>query len=743
MKAKLIPILVANLFAATAAVAADGDFLSGSLGIGLRSTSTSNTQDKAKLNEYRDLKDNGLIGNFDIQGRSPQYYMNLFGENLGRDDQYLDLQGGRYGVFKYQVYDDRMTHNLTWGAITPLVGAGGSNLTGTFTTLAPASNTGLWNSFDYKLKRDNFGGKFEFTNNSPWYVRVNASDTTMKGIRPLSGAMGTGSGNGFIELPGATDYKTQNVSLDAGYAVKRGQVNFSYQKSKFDNSIDQLNWRNPFFGGTDTTLLPPDNTQTKWSLNGILRQLPMGSTLSARYTETKLENSFGVASTFLQTATTGQAAVTAPTSANFNGDIKKTSGALALTSSLTDNLDSRIYWNTYEKKNHSTKIGYAASAAPNAVFAATAAPTELFGYKKDNYGIDLGYRIAKQHKLSAGYDHSKIDREERDDATETKDNTYYAEYKNTVLDNLSGKFRYQYMERRSNMYPNGPAGLVSATANLNTTIQYGTWFTAFDVANFNQDSVKLVLDWTPADFVDVGFQAILKNNDYKGRPYGQQKDDRTEYNLTVSFGDPNRFRITGFGNWETVKYEHTYRSSCTAITPAVSCDPGQPQSGATNTTTGNQFNWAAKTKDNNYVLGVGGDWAATSKLRLKVSYLYSKTTGGVDFSSTNNWGITDNGVNQPGLVPYVTDNTKKQTHNLKAIYNVNRNWEVSGGYAYEKYEYVDGQMTNGYNGGYSNYQSILNSTTTGALVMQNYLSGAFANPSYKANVVYVLGTYRF
>src|SRR5262245_29643942 len=119
MNRKLASVVVAGLAAAGAARAADDTFSwSGSAGIGLRynldseggvrngaratsataSTPFQGPEDRAKMNEYRDLG-NGLIGNVDLRGGSETYYLRFFGENFDRDDQYLNLQGGSYGSF--------------------------------------------------------------------------------------------------------------------------------------------------------------------------------------------------------------------------------------------------------------------------------------------------------------------------------------------------------------------------------------------------------------------------------------------------------------------------------------------------------------------------------------------------------------------------------------------------------------------------------------------------------------------
>ena len=52
-----------------------------------------------KLNEYRDL-DSGVIGNFDLRARSDDYHFLGYIENLGYNDLFIDLKGGKFGVFK-------------------------------------------------------------------------------------------------------------------------------------------------------------------------------------------------------------------------------------------------------------------------------------------------------------------------------------------------------------------------------------------------------------------------------------------------------------------------------------------------------------------------------------------------------------------------------------------------------------------------------------------------------------------
>lgn len=734
MKSKLIPILIANLFAASAAVAADSGFTwsgSGSLGLrGERNTAS----DGAKLNEYRDIDATSPLTALEVKGRGNNYYLNFFGENFARDDQYLDLTGGRYGVFKYGLYDNKLNHNLGWGLRTPLAGAGSANLTGVFRNATyPASLSEApanWFTFDENLKRDNYGAFFEFTNNSPWHVRVDGNVISMKGTRPVSGMLGNGSGNGFIELPAPVNYKTTNLSIDAGYTAKRGQINVSVLRSMFSNSNAQLNWWNPYMGFGDTTMLPPDNELMKYAANGVLRQLPLNSTLSGRVTYSRLTNNFNVMTTSLETIG-GPLTTTTANPTTFSGDHKTYTASFALASSLTQKLDSRLYWNWYDKQNNSSQIVYGYDTNP----------TGRFRYKKNDLGIDLGYRFNAAHKLSGGYEYLDVART-REDNVSTRDNRFYGEYKNNQFEWLGAKLKYQYMERRSDANtwaarPSAVGGLwTAAGANPpntpaiyigNAVIPNPTWFTMADVSNFNQNQVKLVLESSPIAFLDLGADLIYKRNAYTDRPYGRNNEWRQEYALTASYGDPTKFRVTAFADWEQVRSDQAYRSSCAA--PAASCDPSQPLAPGA-------YVWSSRNINNNYLAGIGADWPVFERFALKGSYMWSKTTGGVDFTSTNSLGGPVIGGTTYPMIPFATDNTTKHTLNLNGTFKYTKNWSFTGGYAFERYNYHDDQSSSGFNG---YYPYVMNMGAANV----SYLNGTFANPSYTAHLYYLTGTYKF
>jgi len=751
MQPRYAPVVAALLAMSGAALAQEADKFewSGSLGAGLRGTdveggrrnaASSNSgvcpstgvpacfavpvpfdsRDAAKASEYRDL-DSGFIGYADVQGSNDRNYIKFFGENFGRDDQLLRLSGGQYGSVKYELYQDKMPHNLSWNALTPMTSTGASVLGGTRNL-----DASTWNRFDYSLQRENRGLKAEVTANSPWHLRGEFNEVTMTGIRPGSGRLGTSSSFGLEELGYPVDYKTRNFIVDGGFASKAASFSLSYTVSVFDNANPSVQWPNFYqANAADTTLLPPNNMLQKWGLNGTLRNLPMNSTLAARATYSKLTNTIDVyqqgllpnqaapSSTTTTLLTPGQVGyeTTASSSPQFKGEHKTTTASLSLFTNWTRTIDSRVFFNYYDKENNSTSISYAAATGGAFVIPALPAAT-LFGFKKTDLGVDLGWRVTPGQKISGGFQYMETERE-REDSEKTQDRKYWVEYKNSMLETLTGRLKLIYTERHGEFNPARP---VATTANPNQVPYY---FRAYDVANFNQPQAKLVLDWAPVRFLDLGFEAAYKKTDYHDLFYGRKDDQRTEYNFTAAYGDPSRFRVTALANYEDVKFNQAYHQGTGPF-------PGGNQ-------TATDFDWGTKNTQTNKLLGLIADWQAMSRLKLNGSFVYTKTGGGVDFSSGNTAGA--GGFAGGPLVNYVTDNTTKKTLQVKGEYQVTKSWSGTLGFAHEKYDYSDDQMR-GYQGFYPYYQNLTGQN-------QSWYTGAFANPSYTLKVAYALATYRF
>jgi MtrB/PioB family decaheme-associated outer membrane protein len=717
MKRKLLTVLVANALGGLAASALAQEAqqgttqVTGSASFGVQYVEH-DARDPSKLNEYRDLKDgeSGLFG-FELRGRSNTGYFNAYGENLGAEDYYINLTGGRYNTYKYRLYSDQLRHNLGSGpgALSPFSGIGGATITAPF----PLPAVGSWNQFDHSYKRQDTGAMFEWQSLSPWYFRVDGNQIKRDGINVYSGANGTSPGNGFTDLPVPIDWTQRNVSAEIGHSTKRSHfaVNLSY--STFENENEVLRWSNRFFAnGLDHTTLPPSNDLARIAVNGNLRQLPWDSTLAARFTYSLLSNDVGIPATVLSTG--GVQAATNPSSSSFSGELAKTTLGVAFNSRPTRALDTKLYFNWVKEKNDSTEINFAnpGTGLTGGGCTATACSPEMFHYEKWQFGAEAGFRLTPANRLSGGLEYTDLERE-RADFQENEETRVFVEWKNSSFDWMTTRLKYQYMQRSGDFNPH----LEVLAAN-----PMDLFVRRFDVANLDQNLVKAVFDFTPAQRLDLGLELIYKENKYKDTPLGRTEDTRYEAYASVGYGDAKSFRVHLFGDIEYVKFDSKHR---------VGTGNPDPASGSNATT----YNWSSKNEDNSWLVGIGADWPVMSRLTLKASLMYAETDGSTDFS------IEQGGPTNVGFPIAAVDDTNRTAFNLKAVYELARQWELTAGYAYEKYRYNDIS--------YANTQYVAGPAAApfppAALAnnQSSIVTGQFSFQDYEAHIAYLVAKYRF
>jgi MtrB/PioB family decaheme-associated outer membrane protein len=711
MKKTTLSILVASLFASPA-LAQQAEF-TGSLSVtGIASEVNAQAAQKNPyiFEKYRDLSD-GVTGGTDLWRNDEGGRMRLFSENLGRDDQFIELSGNRYGFLKYSLYNNNIVHNLTFNAITPFEGIGTNNLTFPGALGAtPSTNTATWNRFDYGIKHENYGGMFEITpwRTSPYYFRATANQKKTEGAKMAAGYADTSPGGPFTELPIPINYTTTDVSAEVGYSTKTTHYSLLFSWSKFEDDNNFFTWRNPAITNaastttTETSSIAADNELWRMVGNAVWKQLPMASTLALRGTYAVGTSSVPVQTSFTTVSgTTGTVRQANPNVSTFEGEVIHTSLSASLNSQIARSLDSRVYLNWNQRENESTEVVFTPTGGNGCDFnpvtgAAITPPTctnELFHYERYNLGIDLQYRLTPQNKFSGGWDYANIERE-RHDFHESDDNKVYVEWKNNSLEDLQVRLKYQYLQRRSEF---GWGDINPALSNTNL---FRFYLKPFDANDLNQDLVKLALDSSPARFLDLGAELIYKNNSYQNVDLGRTGDTRKELYLSAAYGDPKAFRVSAFFDYETTQYDSTHYQG----TPSAATFPAAVSATA--------FEWKGQVEDQNYVLGIAADWLPHTRLRFRGSYIYQETEGTVDFSANTTAAVIRNIPNY--------DSFTKHTFDLRAIYALTRSWEVTVGGAYEKYKYDDAQ--------FANY------TYT---IANSFLTGAYAFPDYEAVVGYL------
>ncbi|NDP42622.1 MAG: MtrB/PioB family outer membrane beta-barrel protein [Aromatoleum sp.] len=721
-----LSMLIASLFIAAPALAQSDDFLfRGSVTAGGIFSEVNDTKDQSKFREFQDLS-NGMLSNIGFTGRTSRSWIDAYGENFGRDDQYFSVRGGMYNVFKAQAYTSSMPHNFLFNGLTPFVGSGSGTLRATFPNPDPAN----WLNVDIGYERKNTGGMIEFQALSPWYFRVDGNQVKTTGTKVGSASNGTSPGNGFVDLAIPVRYETNNASFEGGYTTRTMTFTASYLASNFGNSLDTVSWNNPFFNnGIDKTYLPPSNTYQRFALNGTIRSLPWSSTLAARYTWDQAKSTVNIAASALDTPNTGGTSPffrpTNPDEATFNGKQERQTFTLGWSGTPMTGLDTRAFYNWQKLDNPSTVVTFNSVGGLLCAGAPCSNEPHLLHSEKHNAGVDAYWRINKANRVGAGYDWSNL-KQNREDFDDTTNNVFFVEWKNNSFDNLAARIKYTYLQRRSTFLRS------DIGVDANDPEFLARFVRAFDLADINEQKIKLVADWSPMDSVGVAVEYNYKKNDYKDTPLGRKKDTRNEIFANLTYAAPSSWRLSLFGDYEEVKYDSDHRYVGAGTCPAVSATPAPPVT-ANNcfdpSTAPNRlaYNWSASVKNNNWLLGLGLDVPVGDKLMLTGSLLYEEADGSSDMSAQQNFGNPLPLSNYP--------NVKTTSLNLKGVYTIDRNWSVTGGYAYQKYEYSDDAFN-----GYRNtipYPGVTNNPA------QSYLNGWNAYQPYNANIFYLLGTYKF
>ena len=702
MTKRLISLLIANLFVAVPAFAQDFK-VEGSVSAGVLNNRQDELGDGAKAQEFRDLSSGGLSA-IDIKGRGSSYWFDLFGENLGRDDQYIGVKGGADKVLKYWLSSDSLRHNFLFNGRTPYTNPGGDlqRPPANF----PQLNQGTWTNVDVSYKRRDDAVGMELSVLNPFYVRIDGNRVRTTGNKYGASSQGLSPGNGYVDQIFPVEHETRNATVEGGYSTKTMHFSLAWLTSKFENDTESISWQNGYFGnGLDTTYLPPDNKYQRLAANATFRKLPLNSTVAFRYTSDELKSSNTFATQVLN-GTTGQLGTTGPSVPGYDGKIENDTLTLSLASNPMKGLDTRLYYNKSKRDDKSSHVTFIGTASSNAPY-----ENELYSYDKKNWGFDAFFRIGRSNRIGGGYDY--LDAEmTRFDFDSTKTKKWFAEWKNTSFDTVTTRLKYTDLSRDSNFL------LANDGANSNDVAYWNRFLKAYDVTDLDQKNWKLTMDWVPVEFLDLSFEGTIKDNDYRGQVLGRLNDERKEYYVSASYGDPERSRFTVFYDQERVEYGSRHRVVGSSTAPGA-YDP------ATAPTSSN-YNWEGTNKDRNYAFGFSADIPATDKLKVKASVIHYKTDGSVDFSAPP---VIAAATYPQAIGAY--DDSKRTTFDIKGIYALSKQWSVTGGYAYEKFSYKDAQ--------FDGYRYVI----TAANRADSYLNGYMANPNFNNSIFYGMVTYKF
>ncbi len=666
------------------------------------------TGEKAKYNEYRDIRD-GFYGAADLQYESGNYYIDFKANDVGRKTQSYDLSGGKWGSFKYYLSYDQLPHNFTYGAKTFYTGTGGANLS--YPTSTPSTNVATWNTFDYSLERRTYAGGFKFDYLKPFYFDASVSQENRKGLYPF-GTAGTSPGGITIELPSPIDFQTNNLKLEAGYVKTPLSLSISYLYSTFQNDNSNLNFRNPATANTaaaiDTYTLAPKNDYYKLGFQGAVK-IPWNSKFNVdlatarAQSDANLFNSY-ISDTTAATSNIGTRGRTGITLSDyvFNGKVDTQSYNFVFTTSPIYFLDGKAFYKYYKRSNKSDQITTTDSTANPNTFT-----NSLFGYHREKAGAELGFKLPASFYLSGGYTWDQIKRD-REDIPKNEDDTYNVDLRWSGLDFLVAKAGYARLHRTADFEAPSTPGL-------------DTYARRYDAAPKDRDTYKASLDLFPLENLSFTLGYKYKKTHYPDTSLGLQDAWGNEFSADADYLIMKWVRLFGYFDFEYVKLNQYQRQA----TSAADSNPAL-------TPTSTAFNWTVTQTERNYGYGLGAEvYVIPKKLTVRLQQNTMKSDGYTDYTYLLGTNPLSGGRTQGNIDTNAWDTYRLTSYMVKGIYNINQSFSVTGGWAYEKYVYDDAQ--------YNGYQYV--PATTGS--SGAYLTGAYSNPSYTANVFFLSAAFRF
>ncbi|MGA3281311.1 MAG: MtrB/PioB family decaheme-associated outer membrane protein [Smithella sp.] len=694
-----LPFLLLGLFSLSPAFADDQENkFSGE--ISTQGTLVNVNGNKAKFNEYGDTENGGVYGDVKIKYDDDKYYVDFYSRNMFYDTQSYDLEGGKWGDFKFNVNYSEIPHNFTYDAQTLYSGAGTANLT--YPTQPPSTNTSTWNKFDYSTERKDYSAGFKIDVLKPFFLDFSAAVDERTGIYPI-GAAGTSPGGISLELPAPIDYKTNSINLLAGYVRKPLFISLGYFYSNFTDSNTSFNFRNPATNNTasvtDTYSMPPDNQFYKINLKGALSNLPLNSKFNVDLATADARSDAVLRNSYVGDVAGGLTNIGLGTPF-FNGEVITNNIATSVTSKPLSFLDVKLFLKYDEHENKSNVITITDATQTPATFT-----NDLFNYRRVKYGTELGFQLPANFNFLGAYTYSTISRE-RDDIPNDRDNLFSAELRWKGFDFLTARVGYERLDRRADFQLTDPT-------DINTFIR------CFDAASKSGNTYKAYLDLFPADNFSISLGYKHRDTNYPDTILGLTGDRDDEFLIDVDYLINKRIRLFGSFDYEYARQEQFQRQTVSAVNPSLP-------------PTSTDFNWMAAQKSENYSYMAGSEiFIIPEKLTLLLQYSYLLADGWVDYTYLLGANPLPAGRTQDNIDLPDWDAYRLSSFCIKLSYTVTKAISVAAGYVYERYDYNDAQ--------YDGYQYVPATTGTNGA----YLTGAYNNPSYESNVGFVTLTYRF
>lgn len=392
----------------------------------------------------------------------------------------------------------------------------------------------------------------------------------------------------------------------------------------------------------------------------------------------------------------------------FDGKVDTKNYDLTFTTNPVSFLEGKVFYKYYDRDNRSTSNGIAD------VFGAGLVGTNPMSYNTYSYGGDVGFRLPAKLHLDAGYKMVETRRKivdliapvaPADVLPYNTDNIYFTDLKWTGLDFMSARLGYERLARG---------------ADYRTIESQDSLYRMFSYSAQDRDTYKASVDLYPTDNLNLSFEYDYKTTTYNGTIFGVTGDRRNSFSFDGDYTFKKFLRFSTYFDAEKASLEQLTTTSATT--------PTTPQ-------------WGSDLKEVTYGLGAKAEvYAIPKKLTFTFQSDYVRNHGYDDFtfngSTAQFLAAFQLPAGEAGLPVNIPNMDSYQQYSLRFVtaYNWSAAIVIKAGYVYQRYNYSDAQ--------FNGYQYIVTLPTAGSPTT-GYLSGAYANPSYSVNTVFLAVTYQF
>lgn len=557
----------------------------------------------AALKEYGAWNSGPVLSSigFLAENRRTGLHIAALGQNVGRDDTYVELRVGRYGVFDTRWYFDSIPHTYTTQARSLWTGVGGDRLTLRPGLTPGASTPAQVNAVaaavapeSLRIVREKAGSALSFTVDEHTELYARTSAERRNGTQPISATFGYPFQNGATQIIQPIDYQTFDVTAGLRYREDHFNANLAYAGSFFRNDNPALVWQNPGLNSINAPgmyipregrlTLAPDN-----NANSVKGDMALDMSKASRLTAS-LSYSMMRQDDALLPPTTGTGTI-ASGSDTINLDAWNSASALSRTSAdaainilnamvqyhytVSPDLGLTLEARARDEENKTNYVAFNPQTGQYGYIAidgglAPFIPPQSGIYRPDQPGSRVqirnmpfandrltlkakaDYRLDKHWKLDLSYSRDSIDHSVREVA-DSNDHIGRLQLSTTGFGWGSVRFSYEIARRTGSDYMSNPYGPYYTTAlpgYIPSSTAGDTAFVLsdlrkFDVADRTQHTLRWQANYIVTPRSDLQFIGSLKLNDYDAA-YGLRSTRAVDGTLSYGYQMSAATRVTGF-----------------------------------------------------------------------------------------------------------------------------------------------------------------------------------------------------